>query len=121
MLGNILLKADRPHPRNHPHTLTDYRHTDNPLGLVMGVCCSLLHSAKPRSKVKRFSQESAHRRTDGQTDGRTLPSTLSPRFAVDKYGISRYYEVAILFCLVRNSRIGGLWCKSILPENLDSL
>ncbi len=30
-----LLKADRPHPRNYPHTPTDYRHTDNNLGLVM--------------------------------------------------------------------------------------
>ena len=29
------LKADRPHPRNYPHTPTDYRHTDNHLRLVM--------------------------------------------------------------------------------------
>ncbi len=26
---NIELKADRPHPRDYPHTPTDYRHTDN--------------------------------------------------------------------------------------------
>ena len=41
------LKAARLHPRNYPHTPTDYRHTDNPLRLVMEVCSSLLHSAKP--------------------------------------------------------------------------
>ncbi len=23
-----ILKADRPHPHNYPHTPTDYRHTD---------------------------------------------------------------------------------------------
>ncbi len=49
------IKADRPHPPNYPHTPTDYRHTDK--------------------------QESS----DKQTDGRTLPSTLSPSFAVDNY------------------------------------
>ncbi len=53
------LKADRPHPRNYPHTPTDDRHT-----------------------YQRFSRERGDRRTDrrtdGRTDGRTLPSTLSP-------------------------------------------
>ncbi len=29
------LKADRPHPRDYPHTPTDYRHTDKHLRLVM--------------------------------------------------------------------------------------
>ena len=51
------LKADRPHPRNYPPTLTDYKHTDNHLRLVMvvvAVCCSL-------GKAER-------KQTDGQTD-----------------------------------------------------
>ncbi len=37
------LKANRPYPRNYPHTPTDYRHTDKHLRLVMGVlalCCT---------------------------------------------------------------------------------
>ncbi len=55
------LKADRPPTRNYPPTPTDYRHTDKHLRLVTG--------------------ELGH--TNGQTDGRTLPITLSPRFAVD--------------------------------------
>ncbi len=29
------LNADRPHPRNYPHTPTDYRHTDKHLRLLM--------------------------------------------------------------------------------------
>ena len=31
----LLLKADRPHPRNYPHGPTDYRHIDKHLRLVM--------------------------------------------------------------------------------------
>ena len=58
------LKADRPHPRNYPHMPTDHRHTDKHFRLVMTLLCS--------------KQESAHRQMDGQTDGQTLPSTLSP-------------------------------------------
>ncbi len=50
-----------------------------------------------RSKVKRFSQESAHKqtngRTDGQTDRRTLPSTLSPSFAVDNDSLSTWVHL----------------------------
>ncbi len=37
------LKADRPHPRNYPHTPTNYRHTDKHLTLVMtpnALCCT---------------------------------------------------------------------------------
>ncbi len=52
----LLLKADRPHPRNYPHTPTDYRHTDK--------------------------QPWEHRQTDGRTDGRYQVHYL-PRFAVD--------------------------------------
>ena len=54
---------------NYPPTPrpTDYRHTDKHLRLVM----SLIASARR-----------AH--TNWQTDGRTLPGTLSPSFAVDK-------------------------------------
>ena len=29
------LKADQPHPRDYPHTPTNYRHTDKHLRLVM--------------------------------------------------------------------------------------
>ncbi len=41
--GKWKLKADRPHPRNYPHTPTDYRHTDNHLRLltvVVAPCCT---------------------------------------------------------------------------------
>ncbi len=31
----LQLKADRPHPRDYPHTPTDFRHTDKHLRLVM--------------------------------------------------------------------------------------
>ncbi len=44
----LILKADRLHPLNYPHTPTDYRHTDNHLEL-----------------------ESAHKQTDGRTDRQT--------------------------------------------------
>ncbi len=36
-LDYIILKADRPHPRNYPLTPTDYRHTDKHLRLVMAL------------------------------------------------------------------------------------
>ncbi len=36
------LKADRPHPRNYPHTPTDHRHTDKHFRLVMTLLCSKL-------------------------------------------------------------------------------
>ncbi len=41
------LKADRPHPRDYPHTPTDYRYTDKHFGLVIALRFSLVHSAKP--------------------------------------------------------------------------
>ena len=37
------IKADQPHPRNYPHTPTNYRHTDNYLRLVtvvVALCCT---------------------------------------------------------------------------------
>ncbi len=39
----IKLKADRPHPRDYPHTSTNYRHTDKHLRQVMtaiALCCT---------------------------------------------------------------------------------
>ena len=36
------LKADRPHPRNYPHTPTDHRHTDKHFRLVTTLLCSKL-------------------------------------------------------------------------------
>ncbi len=48
--------------------------------------CSLLHSAKPRSYVKRFKQESSdkhiHKHKHKHTNKRMLPSALSPCFAL---------------------------------------
>ena len=44
------------------------RHTDKHLGLITTLLCSLLHSAKPSPQCR-------------QTQGRTLPSALSPCFA----------------------------------------
>ncbi len=46
--------------------------------------------------VKRFSRESVDRQTDGWTDGRTLPSTLSSYCAIDKNAGSEYLEMRIL-------------------------
>ncbi len=40
----------------------------------------------PKIKVKgQAVQSGEHGQTNGQMDGRTLPSTLSPCFTVDKY------------------------------------
>ncbi len=84
------LKADRPHPRNYPWTPTDFRHTDNHLRLVMvfvARCCTRQSRAP-----KPFKQESSDKQTHGRTDGRTLPSTLSPCFAVDNYHAKFHHE-----------------------------
>ncbi len=62
------IKADRPHPRNYPHTPTGYRHTDKQVRLVMALI------AHYGSAVRGGTDG----RTDSQTDGRSLPSTLSP-------------------------------------------
>ena len=56
------LKADRPHPRNHPHTPTDYRQPDKHLRLIMtliALCCT--------------RQTGELGQTGKWTDGRTLP------------------------------------------------
>ncbi len=84
------LKADRPHPRNYPHTPTDHRHTDKHFRLVMTFLCS---------KVAVFNRR-AHtdKRTDRRTDGRYQVHYL-PRFAVDKnVDISGWplYEIMLL-------------------------
>ena len=144
-------KADRPHPRDYPHTPIDYRNTDNHLRLVMGavaLCCTrqsrapnidhcaleiwctlpfdldpwpwpwpstltptfdlkaskqwcktqflviwpwpmTLTKVDPHRKKQGQRPNGSARRghTDRQTDKRTdrwtLPSTLSPTFAVD--------------------------------------
>ncbi len=52
--------------------ITIIRHTDKHLGLIMTLLFSLLHSANG-SGLRAF--------TDGQSDGRILPSALSPCFA----------------------------------------
>ena len=49
------LKADRPHPRNYPHTPTGYRHTDKHLRLVMTPIAVCSNVANP-SKVFKFFQ-----------------------------------------------------------------
>ncbi len=54
------LKAYRQHLCNYPHTPTDYRHTDKHLRLVMVL---IGQTVQPREVT--------------QTDGRSLPSTLS--------------------------------------------
>ena len=54
------LNADGPHPRDNPHTPTDYRHTDKHLGLVMTLIAL-----------------SSDKRTDGRTDGHYLPASRS--------------------------------------------
>ena len=78
----IELKADGPHLRNYPHTPTDYRYTDIPLRLLPFVAFGKAEPLISTAAHQKF--ESAHRRTNGRTDRWTLPSTLSPRFAVDK-------------------------------------
>ena len=72
----LLLKADRPHPRNYPHTPTDYRHTDKHLRLVMA----------PIALNFSFHDRWTDGRTDRQTDGRYQVHYLRTTrcFAVDK-------------------------------------
>ena len=73
------LKADQSHPRNYPHTTTDYRHTDEHLRLhVMRLVMSHISLCCSAGRVQTNTQ------TNGRTDGRTLPILLSSLFAVDK-------------------------------------
>ncbi len=65
-----LLKADRPHPHNYPHTPTDYGHTDKHLRLVMAPI------------ALNCSRESVRRRTDGQMDGRTDGRTDATKYII---------------------------------------
>ncbi len=55
---DLRLKADRPYPCDYPQTLTDYRHTDNYLRLVIVVVALCCH-------------EGVDRQTDGQADRQT--------------------------------------------------
>ena len=55
--------------RNYLPTPTDYKHLRLVMTLI-ALCCQAVQTG-----------ELGH--TNGQTDGRTLPSTLSLRFAVD--------------------------------------
>ncbi len=80
MIKENKLKADRPHPHDHLHMPTDYRHIDKHLRLVMtpiGVCCTR------QSRAPSIDRESANERTDGWTDGRfqfyNLPASLKLR------------------------------------------
>ncbi len=57
---NLQLKADQPHPRDNPHTPTDYRRTD------------ILDLDLNGSAVRVFTD----RRTDEQTGPKTLPRLL---------------------------------------------
>ncbi len=65
------LKADRPHPRDYLHTLTDYRHTDKHLRLVIipvALCCTRQSRAPSAMRVE--TDEQTDGQMDGQTDGR---------------------------------------------------
>ena len=50
----ILLKADRPHPCNYPHTPTDYRHTDEHLK-TGNDSYWLIPRTCPQAVTRRFS------------------------------------------------------------------
>ncbi len=71
------LKADRPHPRNYPHTPTDYRHTDNQGRRSNGLCLRVVTDVRVDRQMDR--------QTEGWTDRWTQPSALSPHFVVNKY------------------------------------
>ncbi len=64
----LKLKADRPHPRCHPHTPADYRHTDITLELVMNP------SDRRGRKLERTD-----RRTDRRTDATKYIISLASR------------------------------------------
>ena len=59
------------------------------------------HAKKPKSKVKWFKQESAHRQTDTHTHGRYQAYYL-PCYAVDRYAKKRtnplFFLLQIDFC-----------------------
>ena len=61
------LKANRSHPRNYPHTPTDYWHSDKHLRLVMALICPLLQTVQPPEGGQTDRGEGGQ--TDGQTDG----------------------------------------------------
>ncbi len=79
----IILKADRLHPCDYLHMPTGYRHTDKHLRLVLTIiafCCTQ-QSQDPRSNRsngRALTNRRTHKWMDGWTDGRILPSTLSP-------------------------------------------
>ncbi len=80
VLNDMKLKDYRPHLRDYLRKPSDYRHTDKVYSLVIVLLCS----KKSGSKFKPFKQESLDKHTHKHTNIRTLPSALSPRFAVDK-------------------------------------
>ncbi len=53
----IILKHDRPHPRNYPQTPPDHRHTEKHLSLVIGACCTQQSRA---SSINRCAPEIWH-------------------------------------------------------------
>ena len=61
----LILKADRPHPRDYPQTPTDYRHTDNHLRLVID---QTVQTGEHRQHIDR--------RTDGLYQVHYLPASL---------------------------------------------
>ena len=64
------LKADRPHPRDFPHTPSDYRHTDKHLRLIM----TLIQTGKLGQTDRQ-----RHKRTDGRYQVHYLPASLKLR------------------------------------------
>ncbi len=64
------LKADRPHPRDHLHTPTNYRHTDKHHRLVMNLiapCCMSI-SSTVRGQTNGQRERQTDRETDRQMD-----------------------------------------------------
>ncbi len=68
---DLTLKADRAHPCDYPQTLTDYRHTDNYLRLVMVVVALCCHERTDRQRDGWTGGE-----TDGCYQAHYLPASL---------------------------------------------
>ena len=116
--NNIILKANRPHPRNYQHMPTDYIHIAKYLRLVMtliALCCTRKSRAPvPKIQVKGQTVKTGelgqtYKQTHIQTDATKciisvhyLPSALSPCFTVDKYSVNSNTDMNTTY----------IWCLS---------
>ena len=77
LLDRLVVKADRPHPRDYPHTSTDYRHTDNHLRLVFPIPRGVTPHVNRRGAKKTNSQ--TYPQTDRRYQAHHLPVSIKLR------------------------------------------